>query len=312
VAHRAHNTALPWFRQNFIQADPKIPGGFFPAPVTVVQQNDLAQVSERFGIFHPILMAITGGPNIAPTVAWQMSNLYTDTGSSATLGKVIPGSKSLWCWRQLSTITPYAQIAREGAAATDITGGRTFKSFYALHLVDDNTNWPDSDVFYGVILDNGKTAIYTRHITTFAGTTTVLAPEQLIATDDPGGPLLQRVPAIYGGTFPIAKLFAWFSVDLQGNVLIKATLGGTVPPGQAQCLIAAMSGTSNHAMVMRAQSDPTVFSLPTLSHGPQAITGFDITNPEQGPLGRGQGISGSTIGAVINFTGPDKGVYYGQ
>ena len=307
VAHRARSGA-PWFRQDYIEADPISPSGLFPAGIQVVRRNDLAVAGERFGVFHPNLMAIAGGPNVQPTVAWQMNNMYTDKFAGPNvLGVPILGSNSLWCWRLASTLTPYAEIARVGQAAPDIAP-RTFKSFHSLHLVDDQTTWGDADVFYGVILDTNTYAIYTRHITTVALVTTLSVP-QLIATDDPAGPVSQYVPAIYPGTWPIAKLFRWFSVDPRGNVLIKATLGGGVPAAQKQCLIAAMTAT-NHAMEMRTQSGPT-FSLPTPTHGIQNIANFAITNPEQGPLGRGQAIAGPNIGVQVFFPG-GNGIFIGQ
>ena len=197
---------------------------------------------------------------------------------------------------------------------TDFTSPVTIKGFYALHLVEDRGTWRDSDVFYGVRLSTpGKTAIYHRHITypLIAGGPLSFGPLELIATDEPSGPVSQHVPSIYpGGPYPIATLFPWFSVDVRGNVLIKATLGGAAPAGQKQCLIAARAATS-HAMEMRAQSNPTVFPLPTLSFGPKSIANFSITNPEQGPLGRGQGIAGASIGAVVSFPG-GNGVYIGR
>lgn len=313
MAHRARSIfPVPVFRRDYIQVDPNIPGGLFLAPVQVVRRNDLAPSGERFGIFHPNLMATTGGPNVSPTVAWQMSNMFTSVGTANVLGAAVPVSNSLWCWRGDATPGPgsYAEIARVGASAPDITGGATFASFYALHVVDDLPNYPAANVFYGVILNTGKYAIYRRSIST-ALSITVLGVPQLIATDDTGAPALQLVPAIYGGAYPIAALFPWFSVDLDGDVLIKATLGGTVPADQTQCLIAAMGGTSNHGLEMRAQSNSTVFSLPTISFGPKAIANFAITNPEQGSLGRGQAIAGQSLSSLVYFGG-GNGVYVGK
>jgi len=305
---------MPWFRKDFIQVDPNIAGGFLPSPVQAARRNDLTPTGERLGIFHPNLMALTGGPNVSPTVAWQMSNMYTSVPPVTTgvnfLGAPIPNSNSLWCWRGDAAPGPnsYAQIARVGMAATDIGGGVTFTSFYALHVVDDLPNYPDSNVFYGVNLSSGKRAIY-RRSTSIVGTAVSLSLPQLIATDDPGGSPMLWVPAIYAGTYPITGLFPWFSVDLRGNVLIKATLAGA-PAGQRQCLIVAKSST-NHALQMRAQSDSASFILPTLTHGPQRIANFAITNPEQGPLGRGQAIDGQSFGALVLFPG-GNGVYVGQ
>lgn len=311
VAHRAR-TPLPTFytpfERDYIGADPISPSGLFLAGTQVVRRNDATGTGERFGIFHPNLMGITGGPNVKPTVAWQMNNLYTDVGLHK-LGKPKINSKSLWCWRAESAAgTQFGEIARVGQSALHIPT-RKFASFYALHLADDRTTYGEAGVYYGVILDSGNLAIYTRHISTVLGVTT-LGTEQLIATDDPLGPAALWVPAIYPGTWPIAKLFPWFSVDPRGNVLIKATLGGGVPAAEKQCLIAAMTG-ANHSLEMRAQSG-TPPLLPTLTHGLQRIVNFAITNPEQGPLGRGQAIIGSSLGAVINLPAGASGVFIGQ
>ena len=253
VAHRARSGGLPVFERDLIIADPISPSGLFPAATPVVRKNALAPTGERFGVFHPNLMAITGGPNINPTVAWQMSNMYTNVGAGL-LGAPIPSSNSLWCW-SYGTLG-YLQIARVGDVLTDFTSPVTIKGFYALHLVEDRGTWRDSDVFYGVRLSTpGKTAIYHRHITypLIAGGPLSFGPLELIATDEPSGPVSQHVPSIYpGGPYPIATLFPWFSVDVRGNVLIKATLGGAAPAGQKQCLISARAPT--HAMEMRARS----------------------------------------------------------
>ena len=319
VAHRGRSTPLsiyPPDQRDFIEAVPLDPNGLFPARAMVVRAGDPAPpTGEIFGTFHPVLMAITGGPNVPPTVAWQMSTMRAGENSGSTLGHSIPygatmpNSTSLWCWREdpILFLPSYAQIARAGQDAPEITG-RKFKSFYALYLVDDNASWPDTDVFYGVILDNGKHAIYTRQITMVAGTT-LLGLEQLIATDSPGGPASMDVPAIHGGTaYPIASLYPWFSVDLWGNVLMKATLGGAVPTNQRQCLINAMSGADAHALRMRAQSGPTTVATP--SYGTKNITNFAIIAHEQGPLGRGQGIYQNSIGTLITFPG-GTGVFTG-
>lgn len=310
VAHRARSGGLPTYERDLIIADPDpLSGsGLFPTATTVVRKNALAGI-ERFGVFHPNLMAITGGVNTNPTVAWQMSNMYTDVGAGL-LGAPIPSSNSLWCW-SYNTLG-YQQIARFGDLLTDFTSPVTITGFYALHLVEDRMTWRDADVFYGVKLSTpGKYAIYHRHIThpLIAGGPLVLGTPNLIATDEPSGPVTQHVPAIHAGTYPIATLFPWFSVDVRGNVLIKATLGGAVPAGQKQCLISARAPSFN--MEMRAQSHSTIVSLPTLSYGPKTIANFSITNPEQGPLGRGQGIAGASVGAVVNFPG-GSGVYIGQ
>ena len=316
VAHRARSlpsSGLPWDKRDYIEAVPLVSGGFFLSPVTVVRAGDPAPTGEIFGIFHPVLMAIAGGPNIAPTVAWQMSTMNAGETSGSTLGLSIPygtpmpHSNSLWCWRPGAN--PYAEIARAGQAASEITG-RTIKSFYALHLVDDDTTWPNSVVFYGAILDNGKYAIYLREISGSTGP--VLGTDQLIATDA-GGPPGMDVPAIYGPpaiTYPIASLYPWFSVDIFGNVLMKATLGGAVQPGQKQCLLSAKRGPDAHGLRMRAQSNSTTVSLPTLSHGVQPITNFTINAHEQGTMGRGQSIFEQTVGALISFPG-GSGIFAG-
>ena len=317
VAHRARSlpsSGLPWNKRDFIEAVPLVPGGFFPSRLTVVRAGDPAPTGEIFGIFHPVLMAIAGGPNIAPTVAWQMSTMNAGESSGSTQGLSIPygtpmpHSNSLWCWRQGAT--PYAEIARAGQAASEITS-RTIKSFYALHLVDDDNTWPNSLVFYGAILDNNKYAIYLREISGSSGP--VLGPDQLIATDDSGGPPGMAVPAIYGPsgtTYPIAALYPWFSVDIFGNVLMKATLGGAVQPDQKQCLLSAKRGTDAHGLRMRAQSNSTTANLPTLSHGPQPIANFTINAHDQGTMGRGQSIFEQTVGALIHFPG-GSGIYTG-
>lgn len=324
VAHRARSIpslGFPPDKRDYIEVVPMNPVGLFPAKAMVVRAGDAApSTGEFFGTFHPVLMATTGGPNVAPTVAWQMSTMLAGENSGSTLGSSIPfgtpipNSGSLWCWRKRPTVPSYAQIARAGQSATDITG-RTFKSFYALHLVDDDDilNYPDTDVFYGVILDNDKHAIYTRQISTDAFGNTILSVEQLIATDSPGAPpTLRNVPVIYGppGTsYPIATLYPWFSVDIFGNLMMKATLGGAVPTAERQCLLTSKRGTEDHALRMRAQSSATA-SLPTLSHGMQNITNFTINAHEQGPMGRGQGIYEQTIGALVTFPG-GSGVYTG-
>lgn len=324
VAHRARSIVVSGFpppdKRDYIEVIPMTPAGLFPAPRMVVRAGDPAPTGEFFGVFHPVLMATTGGPNIKPTVAWQMSTMNAGEDSGSTqgagipYGTPVPNSGSLWCWRPKLSGSSYAQIARVGQAAPEITG-RTFKSFHALHLVDDDDilNYPDADVFYGVILDNDKHAIYTRQISTDLGGNTILSVEQLIATDSPGAPpLLMNVPAIYGPpgtTYPLAALYPWFSVDIFGNLMMKATLGGAVPTAERQCLLTAKRGTEDHALRMRAQSSATA-TLPTLSHGMKNITNFTINAHEQGPMGRGQGIYEQTIGALVTFPG-GSGVYTG-
>ena len=318
VAHRGRSTPIsgyPSDKRDFIEAVPLDPNGYFPAPKMVVRAGDYAPpTGEFFGIFHPVLMAITGGPNVKPTVAWQMSTMLAGENSGSTLGVNIPygtpmpNSTSLWCWREnpILSLPSYGKIAQVGQDAPDIAG-RKFKSFYALYLVEDIPSYPDTDVFYGVILDNGKRAIYTRQITTTLAGDTVLGLEQLIATDSPGAPAMMDVPAIHGGTtYPLAALFPWFSVDLWGNVLMKATLGGAVPTSERQCLINAMAADA-HALRMRAQS---FTPIATASHGTKMITNFAITAHEQGPMGRGQGIFQNTIGTLITFSG-GTGVFTG-
>lgn len=319
VAHRARSlpaSGFPPDKRDYIEVVPMTPAGLFPTQSMVVRAGDYApSVGEFFGIFHPVLMATTGGPNVAPTVAWQMSTMLAGENSGSTLGATIPygtpmpNSGSLWCWRKRPTVPSYAQIARAGQAAPEITG-RSFKSFYALHLVDDDDilNYPDTDVFYGVILDNDKHAIYTRQISTDAFGNTILSAEQLIATDSPGAPpSLVNIETIFGPTFPIAVLYPWFSVDIFGNLMMKATLGGGVPTAQRHCLLTSKRGTEDHALRMREQSGRT---LPTLSHGTKTITNFTINAHEQGPMGRGQGIYEQTIGALVTFPG-GSGVYTG-
>jgi hypothetical protein len=312
IALRARSSAASGFpppQRDHILAVPMTPAGFFPTTYTVVRGGDPAPTGEIFGTFHPVLMAIAGGPNIPPTVAWQMNTMNAGEGSTAgsgiPYGSPIPVSNSLWCWRQGSI----AQIARAGQAAPEITG-RTFKSFYALHLVDDDNSWPDSLAFYGAILDNGKYAIYMRQVVT-VGPTTTLSPDQLIATDSPGAPAAMDVPAIYGpsGTaYPLAALYPWFAVDMFGNVLMKATLSGA-PASQKQCLISSKRGTDGHGLRMRAQSGGTVV-LPTLTHGPKPISNFTINAHEQGTMGRGQSIFEQTVSALVSFPG-GSGIYTG-
>lgn len=308
-ARSSPSSGLPPAQRDFIRAVPMNPVGLFPTSYTVVRGGDPAPTGEIFGTFHPVLMAIAGGPNIPPTVAWQMSSMNAGEGSTQgsgiPYGSPVPGSNSLWCWRQGSI----AQIARAGQAAPEITS-RTFKSFYALHLADDDNSWPDSLVFYGAILDNGKYAIYMRRVVT-VGPTTTLTPDQLIATDSPGAPGAMDVPAIYGpvGTkYPLAALYPWFSVDMFGNVLMKATLSGA-PASQKQCLISSKRGTDGHGLRMRAQSGGSVV-LPTLTHGPQSITNFRINAHEQGTMGRGQSIFEQTVSTLVSFPG-GSGIYTG-
>lgn len=308
-ARSSPSSGLPPAQRDFIRAVPMNPVGLFPTSYTVVRGGDPAPTGEIFGTFHPVLMAIAGGPNIPPTAAWQMSSMNAGEGSTQgsgiPYGSPVPGSNSLWCWRQGSI----AQIARAGQAAPEITS-RTFKSFYALHLADDDNSWPDSLVFYGAILDNGKYAIYMRRVVT-VGPTTTLTPDQLIATDSPGAPGAMDVPAIYGpvGTkYPLAALYPWFSVDMFGNVLMKATLSGA-PASQKQCLISSKRGTDGHGLRMRAQSGGSVV-LPTLTHGPQSITNFRINAHEQGTMGRGQSIFEQTVSTLVSFPG-GSGIYTG-
>ncbi len=295
VAHRGRVIA-PWWRRNVIMAEPLSPSGLFPANTLVVQENDPASLAERFGTFHPNLMAIAGGPNVNPTVAWQMSNMRGNPPNTNRPGPVLPGTRSLWCWMHLSPSgTNYAQIARIGIAAPFLLGPpKFFTSFYALHLVDDHLNWRESDVFFGATITGGYHVIYKRHIRDSAGVT--LGPYDLIATDEPLTASSVPVPSILGGTVAIKALFPWFSVDTSGNVLMKASI--TATPGLTECLITARPPF--HAMQMCAQSG--VGFIP--KSGPvETIKNFAITNPEQGPLGRGQGISGPHVGARIDYSG---------
>lgn len=253
----------------------------------------------RFGIIHSQLQANTDfrttAGSVSNLVAWQMETM-TGPGPSTV------NFDSLWC-RQSGV---FNCLAYESEPAIDIPG-RTIVNFHSLHAIAQQGVVNSSWVFWGARLSPGlgMYAVYGCLVT--GG---VKGPVNLIATDVPG---ITPVNTLMSGAQNITNLAPFFSVNAQGDVLLKATCAGA-PAGQRQILATAKAAAS-HALSVRAQSG---MPLTTLNCGNVMISNFQLATPDQGTYSRGQALSGVGMAAAkILFTAPPpvgagQGIFIGR
>lgn len=242
----------------------------------------------NFGTIHNRLMAnsdsIVAGSEL---VTWQMATMRNPLVINRT---------SLWCKHN----NTYSCLAFKGQPAPSLPAGNTIDSFYALHAVPDSASPGDHWIFWGAMIAPGnKVAIYRTHVSTTAGTPDVIASS--VTGTCP-------VDLISGGTHNISAIDRYFSVNIQGTVLFKATCV-TVPPAQRQILVTA-DVVSGHSRKVRAQSGVSTAGVPVGGAFPPA-SNFQLAAPEQGSCSRGQAIGTQWLAAKVLYSGGSgQGVFW--
>jgi hypothetical protein len=262
----------------------------FGVHALVARQNNLglnanpttssyAPAAATFGVFHTRLMSNCGpafGTSF-PMVAWQMSNMLTGGGATA----------SLWC--QQGPVNNCLAFVTQ----TDPHTIESFTAFHALHAVPN----PDSSkinshyVFFGADLTGGFYGIYRCEI--HGG---IVTNFDLLATNKPG---ITPVNNPIGGICNIVSYSKFFSVNSRGTVFFRAKT--TAPAASDVSLITAEPGTSNHSLVVRAQKGQTFTSA---SYTGLVSTEFQLAAPEQGTWSRGQAISNRGVAIKVILTPP--------
>lgn len=243
--------------------------------------------SARFGVIHNKLMASSDAPTLGyELVAWQMQTMLIP----ATVNKT-----SLWC----KTGTYYHCLAWQSQNAPDLPAGNTIQSFYALHAVPDFSNPDEHWVFWGAMISpSNRVAIYRTHIAKG-----VASMPDLIASSVPSS---TPVMLISGGVQGITAIDRYFSVNVHGAVLFKATCAGA-PPGQRQILVTAQL-VGGSAREVRAQSGIGTAGV-TPSTGTTPAVNFQLAVPEQGPCSRGQAVGTQWFTAKILYAG-GQGIFW--
>ena len=242
----------------------------------------------RFGTIHNNLMAnsdsVVAGSEL---VTWQMQTMRDPL--------VIPKT-SLWCKHNGT----YSCLAYQNQPAPDLPAGNTISSFYALHAVPDFMSPGDHWIFWGaMIMPGSKVAIYRTHVSTTAGLPDLIASS--VAGTCP-------VNLISGGTQNITAIDRYFSVNIHGTVLFKATCA-LAPAGQRQILVTA-DVLSFHSRKVRAQSGVATAGVPVAGAFPPA-SNFQLATPEQGSCSRGQAIGTQWLAAKVLYNaGANQGVFW--
>ena len=242
----------------------------------------------RFGTIHNRLMAnsdsIVAGSEL---VTWQMQTMRDPLAIAKT---------SLWCKHN----NTYSCLAYQTQPAPDLPAGNTISSFYALHAVPDSASPGDHWIFWGaMIMPGSKVAIYRTHVSTTAG-----LPD-LIASSVTG---TCPVNLISGSTHNISAIDRYFSVNIQGTVLFKATCS-TAPAAQRQILVTA-DVVSGHSRKVRAQTGVSTAGVPVGGAFPTA-SNFQLATPEQGSCSRGQAIGSQWLAAKVLYSGgTGQGVFW--
>ena len=263
---------------------------------TVVQEGALAvphtgffPLSTVFGTIHNQLMAVSENPGAGTQlVAWQMANM---SAPAAPL-------TSLWCrWGT----QPSHCLAYQTQAAPDMPAGNSLASFYELQAVPDYASAGDYWVFWGAMISpSNRVAIYRTHVGS------INTPPDLIATSVP---FVTPVLPIVGGIQFITGLDRYFSVNVHGTLLFKATISG--PAAQRHVLVGA-NVVGGHGRTVYAQSGVATAGVqfPAGTAGSLPADNFELARPEQGPDGRGQAIGTQWFTAKVRFGGSMQGIFW--